>query len=128
MQTRTNPQMYPTLLLHPSYTNLINEHTNERNMAHPKDPFKSMALDLPFFRTKTQGWSKRKSRNELHSGSTWGSRHKHVGLKNGNAWRVRNAAWHFVTVTVEQATGTQTSGCSCACFFFRSSVLMRAFA
>jgi hypothetical protein len=33
-----------------------------------------------------------------------GSLHKHVSLKNGNACNVRNAAWHFVTVTVLQAT------------------------
>lgn len=59
---------------------------------------------VPFFDTNEQGWSKRKSLKELHSGSTYGSRHKHVGLKNGNAWSVRRAAWHFVTVTVEQAT------------------------
>lgn len=36
----------------------------------------------------------------------WGSRQRHVGLKKGNACRVRRAAWHFVTVTVEQATET----------------------
>jgi hypothetical protein len=53
-----------------------------------------------------QGWSKRESLNELHSGSTWGSLHKHVGRKKGNAWSVRRAAWHFVTVTVEHATAT----------------------
>lgn len=33
-----------------------------------------------------------------------GSLHKHVGRKNGNACNVRNAAWHFVTVTVLHAT------------------------
>lgn len=60
--------------------------------------------NLPFLMTKTQGWSNRKSLKELHSGSTCGSRHRHVGLKKGNAWSVRRAAWHFVTVTVEQAT------------------------
>lgn len=60
--------------------------------------------NLPFLMTKTQGWSNRKSLKELHSGSTCGSRQRHVGLKKGNAWSVRRAAWHFVTVTVEQAT------------------------
>lgn len=33
-----------------------------------------------------------------------GSLHKQVGRKNGNAWSVLKAAWHFVTVTVLQAT------------------------
>lgn len=37
-------------------------------------------------------------------GSTPGSLQRHVGLKNGKAWSVRRAAWHFVTVTVLQAT------------------------
>uniref|UniRef100_A0A8D8A2Y3 (northern house mosquito) hypothetical protein n=1 Tax=Culex pipiens TaxID=7175 RepID=A0A8D8A2Y3_CULPI len=35
-----------------------------------------------------------------------GSLHRQVGRKNGNAWSVRSAAWHLVTVTVLQATGT----------------------
>ena len=29
---------------------------------------------------------------------------RQVGLKNGNDWRVLRAAWHFVTVGVEQVT------------------------
>lgn len=65
----------------------------------------------PFFSTNTQGWSKRKSLKELHSGSTCGSRQRHVGLKNGKACNVLRAAWHFVTVTVEHATATTQSTC-----------------
>lgn len=63
--------------------------------------------DIPFFETNMHGWSKRKFLKELHSWSSCGSRHKHVGLKNGNNWRVLRAAWHFVTVTVEHDTVTQ---------------------
>lgn len=63
--------------------------------------------DIPFFETNMHGWSKRKFLKELHSWSSCGSRHKHVGLKNGNNWRVLRAAWHFVTVTVEHDTETQ---------------------
>lgn len=50
------------------------------------------------------GGSNRKSRKLLHSGSTAGSLHKHVGVNNGNACNVFNAAWHLVTVAVLQAT------------------------
>lgn len=40
----------------------------------------------------------------MQSGSAPGSLHKQVGRKNGKAWSVLNAAWHFVTVTVLHAT------------------------
>lgn len=63
-----------------------------------------MVFHLPFFKTNPQGWSNKKSRKLLQSGSMPGSLHKHVGRKNGNACSVFNAAWHFVTVTVLQAT------------------------
>ena len=33
---------------------------------------------------------------------------RQVGLKKGKAWRVLRAAWHLVTVGVEQVT--ETSG------------------
>ena len=59
---------------------------------------------LPFVETIPQGWSKRNSLIWLHSGSREGSLHKQVGEKYGNPWRVRNAAWHLVTVTVEHET------------------------
>lgn len=62
-----------------------------------------------------QGWSKRKFWKLLQSGSTCGSLQRHVGRKKGKACRVCRAAWHFVTVTVEQATVTVKlllSGCA----------------
>lgn len=62
--------------------------------------------NVPFLTTTPHGWSNKKSRKLLHSGSRPGSLHKHVGRKNGNACNVFNAAKHFVTVTVLQATGT----------------------
>lgn len=40
----------------------------------------------------------------MQSGSAPGSLHRQVGRKNGNAWSVLSAAWHFVTVTVLHAT------------------------
>ena len=30
--------------------------------------------------------------------------HRQIGLKKGNDWRVLRAAWHLVTVGVEQVT------------------------
>ena len=32
---------------------------------------------------------------------------RQVGLKKGNDWRVLRAAWHFVTVGVEQVTASK---------------------
>lgn len=59
---------------------------------------------VPLMLTTLHGWSNRKSRKLLHSGSSPGSLHKHVGRKNGKACNVFNAAKHLVTVTVLQAT------------------------
>lgn len=61
-------------------------------------------LELPRLLTNPHGWSNRKSRKLLHSGSIPGSLHRHVGRKNGNACNVFSAARHFVTVTVLHAT------------------------
>lgn len=60
--------------------------------------------NLPLLLTNKHGWSNKKVRKLLHFWSSWGSRHRHVGLKNGNVWSVFKAAWHLVTVTVEQDT------------------------
>jgi hypothetical protein len=85
----------------------------------PSSLLVSSLTNSPFLLTYIQGWSNRKSRNELHSGSTWGSLHRHVGRKNGKAWSVLRAAWHFVTVTVEHATAnTQTYTHEAAAFIY----------
>jgi len=60
--------------------------------------------NLPFLSTNPHGWSNRKSRKWLQSGSMPGSLQRQVGRKNWNACSVLNAAWHFVTVTVLQDT------------------------
>lgn len=66
--------------------------------------FICFTMILPLLITRPHGWSNKKSLKLLHSGSTPGSLHKQVGRKNGKACRVFNAAKHFVTVTVLQAT------------------------
>lgn len=73
---------------------------------------------LPFFDTNPHGWSNRKSRKLLQSGSMPGSLHKHVGWKNGNACNVFNAAWHFVTVTVLHATEINRKKIKFSGFYF----------
>ena len=43
----------------------------------------------------------RLTNNERERGPTL---HRQIGLKKGNDWRVLRAAWHLVTVGVEQVT------------------------
>lgn len=76
----------------------INENKKEKNLT-------LCSFALPFFLTSPHGWSNKKSWKLLHSGSSPGSLHRHVGRKNGNACNVFSAAKHFVTVTVLHATG-----------------------